>query len=163
MDGDDQSTESSGGIIDQITDLASSRPDKISEDEREELVENVTDLLSDDAENREILANHGGAFAIPRIRCFQKNEGMNPRQILQSIIFASKNSPLFFHSIVSFFRLQMCWKIRQPKNSKIALCCHPQRNGKCGGSQEVVFGLVHHAEKDIQWKAGRGKQATSGR
>lgn len=74
MDGDDQSTESSGGLIDQITDLASSRPDKISEDEREELVENVTDLLSDDAENREILANHGGAFEIPTIGCCQKNE-----------------------------------------------------------------------------------------
>lgn len=74
MDGDDQSTESSGGLIDQITDLASSRPDKISEDEREELVENVTDLLSDDAENRETLANHGGAFEIPIISCCQKNE-----------------------------------------------------------------------------------------
>lgn len=71
MDGDDQSTESSGGLIDQITDLASSRPDGISEDEREELIESVTDLLSEEAENRQILANHGGAFEA------RKNEWMD--------------------------------------------------------------------------------------
>lgn len=62
MDGDDQSTESSGGFIDLITDLASSRPDGISEDEREELVENAIDLLSEDAENRKALVNIGGAW-----------------------------------------------------------------------------------------------------
>jgi hypothetical protein len=66
MDGDDQSSESGSEgelpLIDLITDLASSRPDSISEDEREELVENATDLLSEDADNRRALADHGGAY-----------------------------------------------------------------------------------------------------
>ncbi len=62
MEGDDRSTESSGGLIDLIKDLASSRPDGISEDERDELVENATDLLSEDSENRKILSNLGGTW-----------------------------------------------------------------------------------------------------
>lgn len=57
MDGDDQS------FVDLITDLASSRPDGISEDERDELLEKATDLLSEDADNRRTLADHGGACA----------------------------------------------------------------------------------------------------
>lgn len=66
MDGDDQSSESGSkgefSLMDLIADLASSRPDGISEDEREELVENATDLLSEDADNRRALADHGGAY-----------------------------------------------------------------------------------------------------
>ena len=66
MDGDDQSSESGSegefSLMDLITDLASSRPDGISEDEREELVENATDQLSEDADNRRALADHGGAY-----------------------------------------------------------------------------------------------------
>jgi len=79
MDGDDQSSESGGdnhagelSLIDLITDLASSRPDSISEDERDEVVDNVIDLLSEDADNRRTLADHGalkcaGKFANQRI------------------------------------------------------------------------------------------------
>ena len=89
MDGDDQSSESSGGLIDRITDLASSRPDGISEDEREELIESVTDLLSEEVENRQILANHGGAFEARSFALLRrKNESMNPLQTLRVSFFA---------------------------------------------------------------------------
>ena len=74
MDGDDQSSDSSGGIIDLITDLASSRTDGISEDEREELVENVTDLLSEDADNRQALASHSGTYEKRNFGVFQSRE-----------------------------------------------------------------------------------------
>ena len=49
-------------FIDLINDLASSRPDGISEDEREELVENAIDLLSNNLDNRRALADHTGAY-----------------------------------------------------------------------------------------------------
>ena len=78
MDGDDQSSESGGSndagelsLIDLITDLASSRPDGLSEDQREELVENATDLLSEDADNRISLADHGGAYENRRSQAFR--------------------------------------------------------------------------------------------
>lgn len=54
MEGEDQS------IIDLITDLASSRPDSVSEDERDELLETATGLLSGETENRRALADHKG-------------------------------------------------------------------------------------------------------
>jgi hypothetical protein len=40
-------------VVDLIDDLASARPDTIAEDARNELVENVTNLLSEDAANRQ--------------------------------------------------------------------------------------------------------------
>ena len=60
MDGDNDMNEFS--FIDLINDLASSRPDGISEDEREELVENAIDLLSNNLDNRRALADHTGAY-----------------------------------------------------------------------------------------------------
>ena len=72
--GDDQSSDdgsSNSGdmsLIELITDLASSRPDTVSEDERDELVETVTDLLSEDADNRRSLADHGGAYLFASLR-----------------------------------------------------------------------------------------------
>lgn len=58
MEGDDQELS----LIDLVTDLASSRPDSLSEDEREGLIENAAELLSKDADNRRALADHGGAY-----------------------------------------------------------------------------------------------------
>ena len=73
MEGEDESSSSNNdpgelSLIDLITDLASSRPDGLSEDERDELVDNATGLLSDDADNRQSLANHGGMFCLAQ--CF---------------------------------------------------------------------------------------------
>ena len=47
-------------VVDLIDDLASARPDTIAEDARNELVENVTNLLSEDAANRQSFADHKG-------------------------------------------------------------------------------------------------------
>jgi hypothetical protein len=47
-------------VVNLIDDLASARPDTIPEDARNELVENVTNLLSEDAANRQIFADHKG-------------------------------------------------------------------------------------------------------
>eukprot|EP00535_Pseudo-nitzschia_heimii_P006924 CAMPEP_0197189268 /NCGR_PEP_ID=MMETSP1423-20130617/19466_1 /TAXON_ID=476441 /ORGANISM="Pseudo-nitzschia heimii, Strain UNC1101" /LENGTH=2796 /DNA_ID=CAMNT_0042641327 /DNA_START=47 /DNA_END=8437 /DNA_ORIENTATION=- len=72
MEGDDQSNEDSDDFFDVIIDLASSRPDGISEDERDELMESAIDELSEDADIRQTLANHevlkgSGKFANQRI------------------------------------------------------------------------------------------------
>jgi hypothetical protein len=136
MDGDDQSSESGGNnqagelsLIDLITDLASSRPDGISEDEREELVENATDLLSEDADNRRTLADNGGACDRTFVFCDSRQMFMLKRLYClcgDTDCFA----PLLFNASLFVFSSscspQVRWKICQSKNCTIVRCCHHQ-------------------------------------
>ena len=93
MDGDDQSNETSGGFIDTIIDLASSRPDSVSEDERDELMENAIDRLSEDADNRQALADYGGAYNEKSRLFFGNPDDRRPQNLF--LYFPFKRKGLF--------------------------------------------------------------------
>ena len=68
--GEDDINSSTSPVVDLIDDLASARPDTITEDARNELVENVTNLLSEDGANRQSFADHKGVCVCVRV-CYK--------------------------------------------------------------------------------------------
>mmetsp|Transcript_4350 Transcript_4350/g.10408 ORF Transcript_4350/g.10408 Transcript_4350/m.10408 type:complete len:2789 (+) Transcript_4350:111-8477(+) len=133
MDGDDQSTESSGGFIDLITDLASSRPDGISEDEREELVENAIDLLSEDAENRKALINLGG------IKCAGKFANQRIAKLYGvAIVHETEDGELRKQLC-----LGLCTMLKKCSNGKIVQEC----KGQLGDHAAEIFSDIAKANE----------------
>jgi hypothetical protein len=110
MDGDDQS------FVDLITDLASSRPDGISEDERDELLENATDLLSEDADNRRTLADHGD------LKCAGKFANQRIARLYGVAIINEKNDADIRRKLC----LELCTMLKKCSNGKLVEECKRQ-------------------------------------
>mmetsp|Transcript_6466 Transcript_6466/g.18499 ORF Transcript_6466/g.18499 Transcript_6466/m.18499 type:complete len:2786 (-) Transcript_6466:82-8439(-) len=136
MAGDDQSVDGSAGgmsLIDLISDLASSRPDSVSEDERESLVENATELLSEDAENRRVLADH------EVFKCAGKFSNQRIARLYCVAIVNEKDDA----DVRKQLCLSLCALLKKCSNGKIVEDCKRQ----LGGSGADIFAEMAKANE----------------
>lgn len=129
MEGDDQELS----LIDLITDLASSRPDSLSEDEREGLIENAIELLSEDADNRRILAAHAG------LKCAGKSSNQRITQLYGVAIVNEKDDA----DVRKKLCLSLCALLKKCSNGKIVEECKRQ----LGDSGASIFADIAKANE----------------